>query len=320
MTTNVGAFGSMAVLVGVLLQPGEAGAASARTYVSSAGKNANPCTRAEPCGTLRAAFAKTSQGGRIVVLGGGDFGGLKITHAITIASERAEEGGMSPPISTRGIVVDAAATDGVVLTGLNLDAAKNASVGINFVNGAWLLIDHCAMQGFQRGPAIAFLNGASLWVKDAALSNDGLANSASVVIASAGLAVSAHLERVQIVHAIGNGVRVDGTTSQGPIEVELRDVSVDGSTGGAAIVAVSSPIGGPTVRIAADGVTSSHNPGYGLRAVGATSSIVLRSSTITDNGVGVGAAGGGIIAADTDNHFARNAGGDRIIQKTTPQK
>jgi hypothetical protein len=319
MARSISAVSFSAIVLGAQLQPCAAAAAS-RTFVSSAGKDTNPCTKAEPCATLQGAFAKTSPGGKIFVVRGGDFGALKINHAVTIVGDRVDDGGKTPAIVTRGIDVDAGLTDAVVLSELTLNGAPDAGVGVNFLNGAWLLIDHCAIQGFQRGPAIAFVNGASLWVKDAVLSNDGLAGSASVVIASAGLAVSAHLERVQIVHAIGNGIKVDGTTSPGPIDMQLRDVSVDGSTGGSAIVAVSPAAGGPTVRIAADGVTSSHNAGYGLRAIGATSSIVLRHSSITDNGIGLGAAGGGVIAADADNRFARNAGGDRVVQKAMPQK
>ena len=57
-----------------------------------------------------------------------------------------------------------------------------------------------------------------------------------------------------------------------PIDVALHDVTVDGASGGSAIVAVTPTSGGPAVKIVADGVTASHNAGYGLRAVGGTSS------------------------------------------------
>jgi hypothetical protein len=68
--------------------------------------------------------------------------------------------------------------------------------------------------------------------------------------------------------------------------------------------------GGPTVKIVAENVTSSHNVGYGLRAVGGTASVTLSRSVIEDNGVGIGASSGGRVFSCGDNRFASNVGGD----------
>jgi hypothetical protein len=70
----------------------------------------------------------------------------------------------------------------------------------------------------------------------------------------------------------------------------------------------------------ADEVTSSHNAGYGLRAVGGTATIYLRRSTITYNSEGIRASSGGAIVSYSDNSFAGNSGGDGIPTATIALK
>ena len=45
---------------------------------------------------------------------------------------------------------------------------------------------------------------------------------------------------------------------------------------------------------------------YCCRAIGATASVFLSRSVITNNTVGVGASGGGVVASYSDNRFAGN--------------
>jgi hypothetical protein len=70
--------------------------------------------------------------------------------------------------------------------------------------------------------------------------------------------------------------------------------------------------GGPTVSIVADNVTSSHNAGYGFRAVGGTSRVYLSRSVSENNGVGIGEEAGGVVYSYGDNRFAGNTGGDGV--------
>jgi hypothetical protein len=77
-------------------------------------------------------------------------------------------------------------------------------------------------------------------VTDTVLSNDGLSSLGSVVVAALNIAsVTALFERVQVLQAIGNGIRVDGGYSAGAMDVVLHDVRVDSAAGGSGIVAVS---------------------------------------------------------------------------------
>jgi hypothetical protein len=95
-----------------------ASAQATLTWVSSAGDDANPCSRASPCQTFAGAFAKTAAGGEIDCLDSGDFGPLTITKAITISCEGVIG-------STGGITVAAGATDKVVLIGLHISGGAS---------------------------------------------------------------------------------------------------------------------------------------------------------------------------------------------------
>jgi hypothetical protein len=300
-------FSIVAIALGVLLHAGAAQALQ-RTWVSHAGNDSNTCESTSPCLTFQGAYQKTAAGGEIDVLDGGDFGPLVIQRAITIANDGAGAAGiMSAGI---GIQIQALPTDAVVLRGLNLNGLNSFVSGIQLTSGASLLIDHCTIQGFQSGAGIVFGPGsaAQLWVLETVLSSDGISSEAGVwIVPQGGAAVTAHFERVQILHATGNGIRVDDTQGGGAIDVELHDVTVDGATGGSGIVAVSQTSGGPAVKLTADEVTSSHNAGYGVRAVGGTASVFLSRSTITDNAVGIGVSSGGAVASYSDNRFAGNS-------------
>jgi hypothetical protein len=307
MTKIAISFGAIAISLGVLL-PAVAAQASTwpRTWVSHTGSDSNPCTAASaPCLTFGGAYTKTSVGGEIDVVDSGEFGAMLIDHAITIANQGA---GMA---ATAGIAINAASTDAVILRGLTFNGVEGHSYGVELdFGGGSLLIDHCTIQGFTGGAGIFFQpnSAARLRVIDTVLSNNGTSSLANVAIIPVnGGGWSAEFERVQILNSASNGIRVDGTNGTGAITVELHDVTVDAAAGGSGIVAVSAPSGGAPVTIMATDVTAVNNAGYGLRAVGATATVFLRHSTSVNNGVGIGASGGGTMASFGDNTISGNS-------------
>src|SRR5437899_326301 len=98
------------------LIPSPAQAQPARTWVSGAGNDANPCSRLSPCKTFQGAHDKTAAGGEINCLDPGDFAPIQITKAITISCE-AGTAGILGTVSVP-IYVNAAPTDVVTLRGL----------------------------------------------------------------------------------------------------------------------------------------------------------------------------------------------------------
>ena len=108
-------------------------AQATRTWVSGVGDDANPCSRTAPCKTFAGAISKTAAGGEINVLDPGGFGGVTITKSISIVAEASR-----PACWCRGtnaIIVNAGATDTVVLRGLDIDGLGTGLNGIRFLAG-----------------------------------------------------------------------------------------------------------------------------------------------------------------------------------------
>jgi hypothetical protein len=113
-------------------------AGATRTWVSGVGDDVNPCSRTAPCKTFAGAISKTADGGEINVLDPGGFGSVTITHAITIDGGPVHGGVLNSLVN--GIVINAAATDDVVLRNLDIEggAAASGTCAYAGVNGVWV--------------------------------------------------------------------------------------------------------------------------------------------------------------------------------------
>src|ERR1700757_62111 len=129
--------------VTMLLVGPPAYAQATRTWVSGVGDDANPCSRTAPCKTFAGAISKTAAAGEINVLDPGGFGAVTITKSITISSENFEGGILVS--GTNGVIVNAAATDTVVLRGLDIEGLGTGLDGINFLNGGALHVEKCTI-------------------------------------------------------------------------------------------------------------------------------------------------------------------------------
>src|SRR5947199_6452058 len=109
-----------------------ASAQASRTWVSGVGDDANPCSRTAPCKTFAGAISKTAASGEINCLDPGGFGAVTITKSITITCYYTEGGVLVS--GTNAIVVNAAATDKVVLRGLDINGlGPGVNAGLNGV-------------------------------------------------------------------------------------------------------------------------------------------------------------------------------------------
>src|SRR5438105_772821 len=114
-----------------LALPASASAQASRTWVSGVGDDANPCSRTAPCKTFPGAISKTAAGGEINCLDPGGFGGVTITKSITIKCHYTEGGVLVS--GTNAIVVNAAATDKVVLRGLDINGLGTGLNGVRIL-------------------------------------------------------------------------------------------------------------------------------------------------------------------------------------------
>lgn len=137
----------MATIAVIVFATGLASGQASRTWVSGVGDDANPCSRTAPCKTFAGAISKTAAGGEIDALDPAGFGAVTITKAITI------DGGGGQVASvlvsgTNGIVVQAAASDVVILRNLRINGIGTGINGVRFLSGKSLFIENCNIFGF----------------------------------------------------------------------------------------------------------------------------------------------------------------------------
>ncbi len=140
---------AMAVLaLGLLAIPVHAQAT--RTWVSGVGDDANPCSRTAPCKTFPGAISKTAAGGEIDVLDPGGFGGLTITKSITLYNNGAIAGVLVS--GTNGIIINAGATDRIVIDGLELEGLGTGLNGIRIINAGSVIVKDTVIRNFRGSP------------------------------------------------------------------------------------------------------------------------------------------------------------------------
>jgi len=136
--------GVLIFLIGVTA----ANAQPVRTWVSSGGSDANPCTRTLPCRNFAAAVAAVAAGGEVAVLDSAGYGPVTIDKSVSVVAPPAVQASIAP---TTGAAVTVAAVDGtVVLRGLYLNS-QGAETGVNMVHHGNLYLDRMVVHGFDAG-------------------------------------------------------------------------------------------------------------------------------------------------------------------------
>lgn len=200
-------------------------AQATRTWISGVGDDANPCSRTAPCKTFAGAISKTAAGGEINVIDSGGFGGLTITKSITLRAVGVEAGVLVA--GTNGIVINAAATDKIVLEGLDLEGLKNnGSVpplsGVLITRAAEVLIRDCDIRNFDTGILIQTTDQSRVTVDQSLLTGS---NAGIIVTSTPGFG---HLKLFNSL-LVGNataGVKVTGASN----DVFIANDQILGST------------------------------------------------------------------------------------------
>ena len=296
-----------AIVMACLATP--ASAQAPRTWVSGVGDDVNPCSRTAPCKTFAGAISKTAPGGEINCVDPGGFGAVTITKSITIACEDVEAG-ISNSLTT-GVIINAAATDIVVLRGLDIDTAT-ASPGINgirFLAGAALHIEDCVVRGntaaAPNGNGVFFAPSgtAELYITNSFITDNG-ADGVHIQPTGAG-AAKVIIDNSTIENNNLAGVKADGTSNTGGSNTTIVDSSVSGNTN--AGISILNPVGGPAINIMVDGVAVANNgAGGGLRVDGANATIRVGRSTISGNTTGTAVVNGGVISSYGTNQLNGN--------------
>jgi hypothetical protein len=289
------------VLIALSLFTSPASAQATRTWVSGVGDDANPCSRTAPCKTFAGAISKTAAGGEINCLDPGGFGALTITKSITISCEVGTAGVLVS--GTNGINVAAAATDVVVLNGLDFQGLGSGLIGVSIGQASAVHIQHCRISGFRAGGAAGILFAPAagtteeLFVSDTLITDNGTGSAGGgIIVQPNGSGVANAILTRLMVENNTLGIQSNGTGNTGGISVFVTNTTVSGNTN-AGIHALS-PSGGANSFIFALRTTSVLN-GTGFLADGA--GVALLDSVAARNATGVSAVNGGNIYTYKNN-------------------
>ena len=287
---------------------GAAYAQATRTWVSGVGDDANPCSRTAPCKTFAGAISKTAAGGEINVLDPGGFGGVTITKSITINGYGQIAGVLTG--GTNGIIVNATATDIVVLRNLTVDGVGTGLAGVKILNAGAVHLEHMEIFNFNSA------SGYGVWVNnsfgdtqvfmdDVTVFNNGSTGGGGIYFQPLNPgSATGMITNSQIANNQGfAGLRVDGRAF-----VTVRESSITGNAQhGAVTVATTFPadIAVHDSMVTGNGIAATSN-GAGLQAQGTTASVRVKSSVITDNEVGIRALSSGILTSYGDNMLYGN--------------
>lgn len=285
-------------------------AQATRTWVSGVGDDANPCSRTAPCKTFAGAISKTAAGGEINVLDPGGFGAVTITKSITISSEGFEAGVLVS--GTNGIIVNVAATDVVVLRGLDIEGLGTGVNGIHFIGSGTLHVEKSVIHRFVQN-GINFIpnaSGAELYVSDTQIRENGTSATTGGVVFRPTVGGNIFLNNVRVENN-SSGVIVDGSgSSAGGINGSLRDTSLVGNSNNG--ISAISTAGHAAANVMVDQVLVASNAANGINANGVTASgqgsaiVRIGRSTIVSNATGVSVTGSGQVKSYGTNQFNGN--------------
>ena len=258
-----------------------AAAQASRTWVSGVGNDANPCSRTAPCKTFAGAISKTAASGEISALDPGGFGAVTITKSITISGDGTLAGILASLVN--GIIVNAAATDKVIIRNVSINGFNNGLNGVRYLAGGQLTLENVTITGFQSG------------------------SSSRAVDVSMGSSGKLIMHDVTITNCEA-GVRLN--TTAGTLQATLDNVRIE-NMDTHALEALNNSVA--TVRNS----NFSHNFNAGVRTVAATAVVNVEGSVLAFNNAGVNAAVSGSRIRLSNSAILNNVTGIAIAAGAT---
>ncbi len=274
----------LAALVGaglLAMTASPAAAQATRTWVSGVGDDANPCSRTAPCKTFAGAYTKTAAAGEINCIDPGGFGTLTILKSITIICDNVEAGIAAN--QTYGIIVNAAATDVIFLSGLDIEGYGTGLTGLKVITAKSVTLKNSVVRGFTTAGiedvgtnAGGFLNIDGVHTQDNANAKGIWAHPPN------GGSVGALITNTM---ANGNSIGVE-IDDRGYTTMHNSTASNNTSTG---VLASSNP---NTAELNLDGSVITGNVTAGIATSGASAKIRISNNVIADNGTGISTPSG----------------------------
>lgn len=277
------------------------GAAAQRTFVSTAGNDANTaanCSLAAPCRSFGSALTVTAADGEIVALDSGGYGRVTIDKSVSIVAPTGIFAGVSVFAGTNGIDVNGVNIV-VVLRGLTING-QGGDKGIAFAQGSRLYVEGCTISNMANR-AVELAAGET-YVTDTAIRD----NESFGIWAEGSISVT--IDRTRIERNGYTGLRV----LNGP-RLTMTHSVVAGNYGYGGFDVDTDDGGSETVVTVTDS-TISQNAAQGFSVAAANAGSIVRLAiarcTISRNGftgVVLSAATGTLTAVVTDNTIVRNS-------------
>jgi len=257
-----------------------------RAYVAQSGNDSNPCTLQQPCRLLPAALAAINNGGEIWMLDSANFnaGPVNINKSVTIL---AVPGALGSIVASGGDAIDIATANVEVtlrnLVVLNFTAGAH---GINFSQGAHLLVEECEVYGLPQD-GIHVTATAGVTIKNTTIHNVG---GSGISVANA----SAAIERVTL-FAMNTGLAMASgafaTFDSGLVQNATTGISVAESGGSGSRLTIDRSV----IRSTGTAVRLSSAAGPDIVRV------TIARTTIANNTTGIDVQGGNAFATlDSD--------------------
>jgi len=273
----------------LLLAAGRLDAQLAQTFASArTGSDANTCNVSFPCKTFAGALLKVAAGGEIIAVDSGDYGVVTINKGVRISAAPGVYAGVHASGVTAAIVVAAAASDSVSLSGLTITSTNTA--GISFTSGGTLEIDRCVVDGASNG--VNFADPGQLFVKDSTFRNCTL--NAVLVAPSPGNA-TASIDRCRF-EGNTSGVRaMDG------VSAVLRDSVLSGQDGDAITTLAQTSGVKSSIDVVSCVVMGGFRGVVSSAQNGGIATARVSGSTVTANTIGLAQVGAGSLQSLGDN-------------------
>lgn len=285
----------------VLLAAAGAQGQAARTFVSSAGSDANDCSRSSPCRNFQRGHDAVAAGGEVVALDSAGYGALNISKSVTITGEGVHAAATSPSGGGNVVTVNGAGIS-VILRKIHVQSHPSSvgGSGIFARNFASLHIEGCTVRASSTG--IFFSPNSAdgtparkLFIKDSILRNNGgsgifLANAADTGSLSATIERSRmennsfgggefRFAKVTLQDCLASGNAFTGILASEGSEVNVEScvATYNGNHGIAAF-------DGGIVRVSHS--TATNNLQFGFRNDGTSTFESRENSTVRGNALG----------------------------------
>ena len=275
----------------LLLAASAAQAQASRTWVSGVGDDANPCSRTAPCKTFAGAISKTAAGGEISVLDPGGYGAVTNTKSITINGTGTNAGILGA--GTNGIIVNAAATDTVVLRNIGIAGFGTGLNGIRVLAVGNLHIEDVEIRGFsQRGIVIETSVATNIHIKDVLIRNNRQAAGGGVhIVPTATGSVSGTIDNLRSQQNI-YGIKVEDrgniTVSNSNLSNNDNNGAIAQSTSAAAVLNLESCV--------LSNNRNATNNSSGVQSSGANAIVRISNVDVFNNNIGLNVNGGAIVS------------------------